>query len=157
MRRHSQAMCLLLRRYHRPFSIHPILVLCLNPVTARSRLQHQAQQPFQVVRLDRLSVKRPRIQPLGLSERLPPQKRARSATTTAAASRELRGLIIAALHLVFVSLLMNHPRSTGRRSCGGQAFMIMQTVNLRVGVHGMGDTRGVPGITGTEGWPLFEG
>jgi hypothetical protein len=38
-------------------------------------LQHQAR--FQVVRLDRLRLKRPRVQPLGLSER-PSQQRARS-------------------------------------------------------------------------------
>jgi hypothetical protein len=35
--------------------------------------------------------------------------------------------------------------------------MIMQTVNLRVGVHGMGDIRGLPGITGTEDWPVSIG
>ena len=78
-------------------------------------------------------------------------------STTEAASRELRGLIIAALRLVFVSLLRSHPRSTGRRSCGGPAFMIMQTVNLGVGVPGMGGIPGVPGITGTEDAPLSVG
>jgi hypothetical protein len=31
--------------------------------------------------------------------------------------------------------------------------MIMQTVNLRVGVPDMGDIRGVPGITETKGPP----
>jgi hypothetical protein len=32
--------------------------------------------------------------------------------------------------------------------------MIMQMVNLGVGVRGMGDIRGVPGITGIEDGPL---
>jgi hypothetical protein len=55
----SQATCLLQRRCHRPFSIHPIPVLCLNRLTRPSRRQHQAQPlqhqaPFQVVRLDRV-------------------------------------------------------------------------------------------------------
>jgi hypothetical protein len=35
--------------------------------------------------------------------------------------------------------------------------MIMQMANLRVGVPGMGDIRGVPGITGTEDAPLSIG
>jgi hypothetical protein len=58
LRKHSRAMCRLLRRCHRPFSIHPIPVLCLKRLTRRSRLQRQAQRlqrqaPFQVVSLDR--------------------------------------------------------------------------------------------------------
>jgi hypothetical protein len=77
------------------------------------------------------------------------QKHARSVTTEAAL-RELRGLIIAALRLVFVSLLRSHPRSTGRRSCGGPAFMILQMAILGAGVPGMGDIRDVLGITGTK-------
>ncbi len=151
MHEHSRGMCLLQRRYHRPFSIHPIPVLCLNRPTRRSRLQHQA--PFQVVRLDRQQVKSPRIQPLGMSERHQPQTRTRSIITEAA-SRESRGLIIAALRLVFVSLLRNRPRSTGRRSYGGPAFMIMQLAILGVGVPGMGDMGDLPDITGTEDDPL---
>jgi len=35
--------------------------------------------------------------------------------------------------------------------------MIMQTVNLGVGVLGMGGIPGVPGITGTEDAPLSVG
>ena len=57
---------------------------------------------------------------------------------------------IAALHRVFVSLLRSRPRSTGRRSCGGPAIMIMQPVNLGAGVPGGEGMRGAPGITGTE-------
>src|SRR6516162_10498897 len=35
MRKHSRAMCLLLRRCHRPFSIHPVPIPCLSyrPIT----------------------------------------------------------------------------------------------------------------------------
>ena len=96
-----------------------------------------------------------RVEPLGLSEKRQLQKRARSITTEVA-SRDWV-LIIAALHLVFVSLLRSRPRPTGRRSCGGPAFMIMQMANLGVGVLGMGGIPGVPGITGTEDAPLSVG
>ena len=65
-------MCLLLRRCRHPFSIRPVPLLCLNRVTGRSRLQHQAQHlqhqaPSQVVTLRRPRMKSPRVQPLGLS------------------------------------------------------------------------------------------
>jgi hypothetical protein len=89
-----------------------------------------------------------RVHPLTLTGH-PLKKRARSIITEAA-SRESRGLIIAALHLVFVSLLTNRPRSTGRRSCGGPATMIMLPVNTGVGVHGGAVIRGIPVITETE-------
>jgi len=153
MRKHSQDMCLRPLRWRRPFSIHPIPVLCLNRLTRPSRRQHQAQHlqhqaPFQVVRLRRPRMKSTRVKPLDLSER-PLQKRARSIITEAA-SRESRGLIIAALHLVFVSLSRSRPRSTGRRSCGGPAIMIMHPVNLGAGVPGGEGMGGAPGITGTE-------
>ncbi len=97
------------------------------------------------------------LQPLGLSERHPPQKRARSATTTEAASRGSPGLIIVALHLVFVSLSRSHRRSTGRRSFGGPASMIMQLAILGVRVPDMVGIRGVPGIMGIEDAPLSLG
>jgi len=150
---HKRSMCLLLRRCHRPFSIRLVPILCLNRVTSPSRPQHQAQHlqhqaPFQVVRLRSPRMKSTRVKPLDLSER-PLQKRARSIITEAA-SRESRGLIIAALHLVFVSLLRSRPRSTGRRSCGGPAIMIMHPVNLGAGVPGGEGMGGAPGITGTE-------
>jgi hypothetical protein len=153
MRKHSRVMCLLQRRYRRPFSIHPIPVLYLNRLTRPSRRQHRAHRlqrraPFQLVRLHRLSMKRPRVQPLGLSKGHRPQIRARSITTDAASQDW--ALIIAAIPLVFVLLLRSHPRSTGRRSYGGPAFMIMQTVNSGVGVPGMEGIRGAPGITETE-------
>jgi hypothetical protein len=90
-----------------------------------------------------------RVLPLALTEH-PSKKRARPIITEAA-SRDIRwGLLIAAIHLVFVSLLPSRPRSTGRRSCGGPAIMIMHPVNGGVGVPGMGGIGGVPGITGTE-------
>src|SRR6516225_10722819 len=92
-------------------------------------------------------MKSPQVQPLSLSKR---QQRARSTATTEATTRGSRGLIIAALHLVFVSLLRSHPRSTGRRSCGGPAIMIMHPVNSGVDVLGMVGMEGVPDITGTE-------
>ena len=166
-------MCLLLRRCHRPFSIRPVPILCLNRVTSPSRPQHQAQHlqhqaPFQVVRLHRLRMKSPRVQPLDLSER-PSQKRARSIITEAASRDPRWGLIIAAIHLVFVSirrrfiatqlqplLLWHRPPSTGRRPCGGPAIMIMHPVNGGVDVPGMGGMGGVPGITGTEDGPAAD-
>jgi len=97
-------------------------------------------------------MKSTQVQPLSLSQR---QQRALSttATTTEAASRGSRGLIIAALHLVFVSIrgcLTATQLPTRRRPCGGPAFMIMHPVNLGVGVPGMGGTGGAPGITGTD-------
>jgi hypothetical protein len=160
MRKHSLLVQYRHRRRNRRPSIHPIPVLCLKRLTGRARLQYQAQllqrqAPCQVLRLRRLRMNSPRSRLRDLRKR-PAQKHARSITTEAA-SRELHGLIIAALHLVFVSLLMSHPRSTGRRSFGGPAFMITQTAILRVGVPGMGDIRGVPGITGTKGSPLSIG
>jgi hypothetical protein len=88
-----------------------------------------------------------REQPLSNTQR---RKRTQSTTITEAASRELRGLIIAALHLVFVSLLLNRPPSTGRRCCGGRATMTMHPANLGVGVPDGVVIRGMPGITGTE-------
>jgi hypothetical protein len=94
-----------------------------------------------------------RAQQLDLTDRHPPQQRARSIITEAA-SRESRGLIIAALHLVFVSLLRSRPRSTGRRSCGGPATMIMHPVNLGAGVPGGEGMGGAPGITATDDPPL---
>ena len=63
------------------------------------RLQRQA--PLQAVALCRLRMKRPRVQPLNPSEG---QKRARSITTAAAPRKSRSGLIIAAIHLVFVSI-----------------------------------------------------
>ena len=96
-------------------------------------------------------MKSARVKPLDLRER-PLQKRARSIITEAA-SRESRGLIIAALHLVFVSLSRSRPRSTGRRSCGGPAIMIMHPVNLGVGVPGGEGMGGLLGITGTKDAP----
>jgi hypothetical protein len=94
-------------------------------------------------------MKSARVKPFALTEH-PSKKRARSIITEAA-SRDLRwGLIIAALHRVFVSLLRSRPRSIGRPSCGGPATMIMQPVNLGVGVPDMGGMGGAPGITGTE-------
>ena len=94
-------------------------------------------------------MKSTRVQPLSLSNRPSTQS-----TTTEATSQGSRGLIIAALHLVFVSLLLSHPRSTGRRSCGGPVIMIMHPVSSRVGVPGMGGMGGVLGITGTDDAPL---
>jgi hypothetical protein len=41
-------------------------------------------------------------------------------------------------------------KSTGRRSCGGPAIMIMRPVNSSVVGRGMRDIGGVPAITGTE-------
>ena len=90
-------------------------------------------------------MKSTRAQPLSLSNRP-----STLSTTTEATSQGSRGLIIAALHLVFVSLLRSRPRSSGRRSCGGPAIMIMHPVNSGVGVPGMGGMEGVPGITGTD-------
>ena len=84
------------------------------------------------------------------------KKRARSIIAEAA-SRDWGGLLIAAIYLVFISLLRSRPRSTGRRCCGGPAIMIMHPVNLRVGVPGMGGIGGVPDITGTENAPLSIG
>ena len=96
-------------------------------------------------------MKSARVQPLDLSKG---PKRARSTTTiTEAASRDTRGLIIAALHLVFVSIrvcLTVTQLPTRRRPCGGPAIMIMHPVNSGVGVPGMGGMEGVPGITGTD-------
>ncbi len=89
-----------------------------------------------------------RVQLLALTEH-PSKKRARSIITEAT-SRELRGLIIVAPRLAFVSLLQSRPPSTGRRSCGGLAIMIMHPVNLGVAVPGGAGIRGIPGITGTE-------
>src|SRR5215471_11338062 len=94
-------------------------------------------------------MKRPRTHPLGLSVGRRSQEHARSIITEAA-SRDWGGPIIAALHLVFVSLLRSRPRSTGRRSYGGPAIMIMHRVNLGVGVPGMEAMGGPPGITETE-------
>src|SRR5215469_13004501 len=89
-------------------------------------------------------MKRPRTHPLGLSVGRRSQEHARSIITEAA-SRDWGGPIIAALHLVFVSLLRSRPRSTGRRSYGGPAIMIMHRVNLGVGVPGMEAMGGPPG------------
>jgi len=94
-------------------------------------------------------MKRPRIHPLGLSERHRSQQHARPIVTEAAL-RESRGLIIAAPHLVFVSLLRSRPQFIGRRSYGGPAIMIMHLANLGVGIPGMEAMGGQPGITETE-------
>src|SRR6516162_6253631 len=94
-------------------------------------------------------MKRPRIHPLGLSERHRSQQHARPVVTEAAL-RESRGLIIAAPHLVFVSLLRSRPQFIGRRSYGGPAIMIMHLANLGVGIPGMEAMGGQPGITETE-------
>jgi hypothetical protein len=152
---HEHSMCLRLHRRHRRLSIHPVPIPCLNRRTDLFRRQHQArhlrhQAPSRVVTLRRLRMKS-RVPPLDLSER-PPQKRARFIITEAA-SREPHGLIIAAIHLVFVSLSRSRPRSTGRRSCGGPAIMIMHPVNLGVGVPGGEGMGGPLGITGTKDAP----
>src|SRR6516162_4036470 len=94
-------------------------------------------------------MKKPRIHPLGLSERHRSQQHARPIVTEAAL-RESRGLIIAAPHLVFVSLLRSRPQFIGRRSYGGPAIMIMHLANLGVGIPGMEAMGGQPGITETE-------
>ena len=94
-------------------------------------------------------MKRPRIHPLGLSERHRSQQHARPIVTEAAL-RESRGLIIAAPHLVFVSLLRSRPQFIERRSYGGPAIMIMHLANLGVGIPGMEAMGGQPGITETE-------
>ena len=88
------------------------------------------------------------MQPLSLSNRPSTQS-----TTTEATSQDSRGLIIAALHLVFVSIrvcLTVTQLPTRRRPCGGPAIMIMHPVNSGVGVPGMGGMEGVPGITETD-------
>jgi len=70
-------------------------------------------------------------------------------------------LLIAALHLVFVSIrrrftatqlqsLVLWRRSTGSRPCGGPAIMTMHPVNGGVGFPGMAAMGGVRDITATE-------
>ena len=117
-----------------------------QPPYGRSRPQRQAR--LQVMWLPRRRVNACRAHPLVLTER-PSKKRARSIITEVA-SRESRGLIIAAPHLVFVSLLRSRPPSTRRRSCGGPAITIMHPANLSMGLRAGAVIRGIPGITGTE-------
>ena len=88
------------------------------------------------------------MQPLSLSNRP-----STLSTTTEATSQDSRGLIIAALHLVFVSIrvcLTVTQLPTRRRPCGGPAIMIMHPVNSGVGIPGMEGIRGLPGITETD-------
>jgi hypothetical protein len=82
------------------------------------------------------------------------QKRAPSTTTTEVASRGTRwDSVIAAIHLVFVSIRQRFTR--GRpRACGGPAFMIMLRANSRAGVPGMGELRDLPVIRETDDAPL---
>jgi hypothetical protein len=86
----------------------------------------------------------------------PPQKRARSITTTEATSRDPRsGLIIAAIHPVFVSTRGRFTATRARpRACGGPAITIMHPVNSGAGVLVMAGIGGVPGITEIEDPPL---
>jgi len=100
----------------------------------------------QVVRPHRPRTMRSRIQSLGPSEGHRPQNRARSIATDAV-SPDQRWALIAALHLVFVSLLRSLVRSTGRRFCGGPATMTMYPVNMGVGVRGTADTGRAAGKT----------
>jgi hypothetical protein len=102
-------------------------------------------------------MKSTRVQPLSLINR-PSKKRAQSATTTEVATRGSRGLIIAALHLVFASVRASFTATqlpTRRRPCGGPVIMIMQPVISDVGIPGMEGIRGLPGITGTDDAPLL--
>ena len=116
------------------------------------------------MRLRRPRLKGTPVQPLDLSKG---PKRARSTTTiTEAASRDTRGLIIAAIHLVFVSirgrftatqlqpmLMWRRLRSIRRQPCGGPAIMIIQPVNS--GVPGIwGVVIVPPAITGTKDPPF---
>ena len=91
----------------------------------------------------------PRVQPPGLGEGHQSQKRAPSTTTEAASPGTRWDPVIAAIHLVFVSI---RQRFTGGRprACGGPAIMIMHPVNSRVGIPVITGIGGVPGITGTE-------
>ena len=94
-------------------------------------------------------MKSPRVQPLGLSEKRP-QERAQSTTITEAASWDPgRGLIIAGIRLVFVSI---RRRFTGRppRAYGGPATMIMHRVNSRMGHPSILGIGGLPGIMETK-------
>ena len=116
------------------------------------------------MRLRRPRLKGTPVQPLDLSKR--PKGAQSTATITEAASRDTRGLIIAAIHLVFVSirgrftatqlqpmLMWRQPRSIRRQPCGGPAIMIMQPVNS--GVPGIwGVVIVPPAITGTRDPPF---
>lgn len=145
-RKHSRDMCLDIPRRHRLFSIHPTRPLCRKRLTGLSRRQPQVRLPD--MWLPRRCVSTCRVAQRDRTEQHRPQKRARS--TTEAASRESRGLIIAAPHPVFVSLLRSRPLSTGRRSCGGPAMVIMRPVNLGAGVPGGEGIGGLGRITRTE-------
>jgi len=153
MRKRSRGMYLPRHRCRHQSSIHPVLISCRNRATiphhaqTQAHLQHQA--PFQVVGWRRLQMKSPQ-QPLGLSEERRPQELT-PPITIEVASPGSRGLITAVLHLVFVSIcrrftvtqrppmvLWRHMRSTRHRPFGGQAFMTLPPVNLRVDVPGMG-------------------
>ena len=91
-----------------------------------------------------------RVRPLSLGE----GHRSQSDQSTTTASRDPRwDLIIAAIHLVFVSVFRSFT-GVRLRPCGGPAIMIMHPVNSGAGVPGIGGIRGVPVITGTKGAPL---
>jgi hypothetical protein len=93
---------------------------------------------------------------LAFTEGHPPQKRARSITTTEVTSRDPRsGLVIAAIHPVFVSTRGRFTATRARpRACGGPAITIMHPVNSGAGILVMGGIGGVPGITETKDPPL---
>jgi hypothetical protein len=74
----NRGMCLLPRRCHRPFSIRPIPIRCLNRVTDPSRRQLQAPLPDMWLRRQRMNAYR--IRPLALIHGPQSQDRARSTT-----------------------------------------------------------------------------
>jgi hypothetical protein len=88
-----------------------------------------------------------RVRPHALTDEHPSQ----AITTEAASQACWDSLVIAAIHLVFVSIGWPFTATQGQpRACGGPATMIMHLVNSRVGVQGILGIPGIRGITGIE-------
>lgn len=92
---------------------------------------------------------------LAFTDGHPRQKCARCTITTEVTSRDpRRGLIIAAIHPVFVSIRGRFTATQARpQACGGPVITIMPPVNLGAGILVIGGIRGGPGITETEDAP----